>query len=206
MAVPVNARPGQIDGILAGLVDLDDLIHRIARGEKESNGNALLVDMKGNRVIYAGEANTVQNTDPNSLPLIAAFHGGQKGPILFSDSHGEPSVGQVLQTASGWEVAIQIPEKEALDGLNQAQSAYLSLLGATLIMGMLMALLFAWLFTKPIRDLTRTADGISMGEQMPLDACTNRKDEIGDLAKAISRMQESIRISMERLRRHRKSS
>jgi methyl-accepting chemotaxis protein len=206
MAVPVNARPGQIDGILAGLVDLDDLVSRIARWEKGSNGNALLVDMKGNRVIYTGAADAVQNTDPNSLPLVAAFHRGQKGPILFSDSNGKPSVGQVLQTASGWEVAIQIPEKEALDGLNQAQSAYLSLLGATLIMGMLMALLFAWLFTKPIRDLTSSADRISMGEQMPLDASANRKDEIGDLAKAITRMQESIRISMERLRRHRKSS
>jgi HAMP domain-containing protein len=44
------------------------------------------------------------------------------------------------------------------------------------------------------------ADRISVGE---LDAVIdiNSKDEIGDLAEAITRMQDSVRLSIERLRR-----
>ena len=53
-----------------------------------------------------------------------------------------------------------------------------------------------------IKSLTEVSNRISVGE---LDANIDiaGKDEIGDLAEAISRMQDSIRLSIERLRRRR---
>jgi predicted Zn finger-like uncharacterized protein len=53
--------------------------------------------------------------------------------------------------------------------------------------------------TGNIRQLSEVADRISVGE---LDAQVNvgGKDEIGELAEAISRMQDSLRLSIERLR------
>ena len=50
--------------------------------------------------------------------------------------------------------------------------------------------------------LTDVADRISVGE-LGMEVKTTSKDEIGDLAEAISRMQDSIRLSIERLRRRR---
>jgi predicted Zn finger-like uncharacterized protein len=55
-----------------------------------------------------------------------------------------------------------------------------------------------------IRSLTEAADRISVGDldaQVPIRA----DDEIGGLAEAIGRMQESIRLSLERLRKRRQS-
>jgi HAMP domain-containing protein len=46
------------------------------------------------------------------------------------------------------------------------------------------------------------AERISVGE-MDAEIKIKSRDEIGDLAEAISRMQESIRLSIERLRRRR---
>ena len=46
------------------------------------------------------------------------------------------------------------------------------------------------------------ADRISIGE-LEADIPRQSKDEIGELAEAISRMQDSIRLSIERLRRRR---
>jgi HAMP domain-containing protein len=57
-------------------------------------------------------------------------------------------------------------------------------------------------FTQPIVQLTQVAERISLGE---LDAkiAINRKDEIGDLAEAIGRMQASLQAAIERLRARR---
>jgi len=46
------------------------------------------------------------------------------------------------------------------------------------------------------------ADRISIGE-LGMEVKTTSTDEIGELAEAIARMQDSIRLSIERLRRRR---
>ena len=52
----------------------------------------------------------------------------------------------------------------------------------------------------PIRKLTEAANRISVGE-LSVEIDKVSQDEIGDLADAITRMQDSIRLSIERLRR-----
>ncbi len=71
--------------------------------------------------------------------------------------------------------------------------------GTLLLIGIIM-LLFVQRVTKKIRSLTEVAYRISVGE-LGAEIGTKSKDEIGDLADAISRMQDSIRLSIERLRR-----
>ena len=75
-----------------------------------------------------------------------------------------------------------------------------SILGATLLLVGLIVSLFGNRLAGRIKSLTEVADRISVGE---LDAVIDidSKDEIGDLADAITRMQDSVRLSIERLRR-----
>lgn len=63
-------------------------------------------------------------------------------------------------------------------------------------------LIYGYRLTKSIQHLTEVADRISVGD---LDAEIKIKsnDEIGNLADAISRMQDSLRFSIERLKRRR---
>ena len=56
--------------------------------------------------------------------------------------------------------------------------------------------------TGKIKSLTDVADRISVGE-LGMEVKTTSRDEIGELADAIARMQDSIRLSIERLRRRR---
>ena len=74
------------------------------------------------------------------------------------------------------------------------------ILGATLLLVGLIVSLFGNRLAGRIKSLTEVADRISVGE---LDAVIDidSKDEIGDLAEAITRMQDSVRLSIERLRR-----
>jgi predicted Zn finger-like uncharacterized protein len=75
------------------------------------------------------------------------------------------------------------------------------ILGTILIVGLII-FFYGRRVTGNIKYLSEVADRISVGE---LDAQVEvrSKDEVGELAEAISRMQDSLRLSIERLRRRR---
>jgi HAMP domain-containing protein len=84
----------------------------------------------------------------------------------------------------------------------QTRNLGIGILAATLLIVGLIVSLYAHRLTNNIRKLTDVADRISVGE---LDATIPEmaRDEVGLLAEAISRMQDSLRFSIERLRRRR---
>jgi len=71
--------------------------------------------------------------------------------------------------------------------------------GTILIIG-LIVFLYGLRITGRIKTLTDVADRISVGE-LDAEIEVTANDEIGELGNAVSRMQESIRLSIERLRR-----
>ena len=77
-----------------------------------------------------------------------------------------------------------------------------AVLGLTLLLIGLIVSIYGHRLTGKIRSLTDVADRISVGE-LGAEVKTTSKDEIGELGEAISRMQDSIRLSIERLRRRR---
>jgi len=62
--------------------------------------------------------------------------------------------------------------------------------------------LYGHRISKRLKNLTEVADRISVGE-LEAEIETTVGDEIGELSEAISRMQDSIRLSIQRLRRRR---
>ena len=74
--------------------------------------------------------------------------------------------------------------------------------GVTLLLVAVVVLFYGRRLAGRIRSLTNIAERISIGE-LEADISTQAKDEIGELAESISRMQDSIRLSIERLRRRR---
>jgi methyl-accepting chemotaxis protein len=52
---------------------------------------------------------------------------------------------------------------------------------------------------RPIQRLTKVAEELSLGKMTQVITEVNIKDEIGTLAKAISRLSNSVRLAMERL-------
>jgi HAMP domain-containing protein len=72
------------------------------------------------------------------------------------------------------------------------------ILGGTLLAIGVTVSIFAHRLTARIRSLTDAADRISIGDvEVEIPVCS--RDEFGKLAEAISRMQDSIRLSIERL-------
>ena len=86
--------------------------------------------------------------------------------------------------------------------IEQAKLIALGILGGAIVLIFLIITIYGNRIAGKIKSLTEIADRISVGE-LDIEIETTSRDEIGDLADAISRMQESIRLSIERLRRRR---
>ncbi len=93
-------------------------------------------------------------------------------------------------------------EKEAEDLTKQARNYNIAILIVILLIILLSITIYGYRLTNNIGKLTDAADRISVGElDVQIEIISN--DEIGALADAISRMQDSLRFSIERLRRRR---
>ena len=85
---------------------------------------------------------------------------------------------------------------------NRARNMNAGIMLGIIVISGLIILFYGRRVTGNIKYLSEVADRISVGE---LDAQieVRSKDEVGELAEAISRMQDSLRLSIERLRRRR---
>jgi HAMP domain-containing protein len=97
---------------------------------------------------------------------------------------------------------IKLLETQARMLTEKARLISWAVLGGTLLLIGIIVFVYGHRLTGKIKSLTDVAERISIGD-LGIEAETRSRDEIGELAEAISRMQDSIRLSIERLRRRR---
>lgn len=98
---------------------------------------------------------------------------------------------------------IKVMETRAQKLIGNAKYIISAIVIGTIIFIGLIVSIYGHLLVSKIKSLTDLAQRISIGD-LDAEVEIKSKDEIGDLHDAIVRMQESIRLSMERLRRRRK--
>jgi methyl-accepting chemotaxis protein len=201
LAIPIK-RNGRLVGVLANAMKIDDISKRIATWKQGKTGFAFLVDEKGKVVAHQVQDYVNKQKNLSQHPLVSALKKGQSGNIYFRDENGDTQMGNVRRTKYGWALAIQQLEKEAFQALKKDQQFAYLLLTVTVIVVCLIAWFSGRTIVAPIQRLTDAADRISIGE-LDVEIKLNSKDEIAALGNAIARMQDSIRLSIERLRRRR---
>ena len=98
-----------------------------------------------------------------------------------------------------WHLALQAPEPSFTSAalrMTQVSGAAAVAFG---LVAILAVLFMARGITTPLMQLSDVADRISLGE-LNAKIQINRKDEIGNLAEALRRMQVSLQTAIERLR------
>jgi methyl-accepting chemotaxis protein len=201
LAVPIK-KNGETVGILANAMRLDDISKRIAAWKRGDTGFAFLVDERGKVVAHQLPDYVQEQKHLGQHPLIQSYTSGRSGFHQFNGAQGEVQIGHVRGTRYGWALAIQQREAEAFAEFYASQRlAYALLIGTMLVVSMV-----AWwagrALVQPIKRLTEAADRISVGD-LDVEIEINSRDEIAALGEAIARMQDSIRLSLERLRRRR---
>lgn len=199
LAVPIRSE-GKVIGVLANAMTVQDISQRVATWRQGTSGFAFLVDEKGKVIAHHVEEYYLKQKNLSQHPLVATFMGGRNGSLSFAGDNGTPCVGYVCGTKYRWALAVQQEEGEALNTLWRMQRFAYLLLAVTVCMVLVVAWFLARSLVRPIKELTNAADRMSLGE-LNVEIKTSARDEIGQLAEAIGRMQDSLRLSIERLRR-----
>ena len=202
LAVPIS-KNGETVGVLAAAMTRDAISTKVATWRQGKTGYAFLVDENGKVIAHQIPAFVQTKKDLSANPLVKAADANNFGLVEFKGAEGKTEIGFARKTDFGWTLAIQQAKDEAFQSLKEAQRFALILLGATFVTVVIIALVASRAVVKPIRTLTEAANRISVGE-LGVEINTQSRDEIGDLAEAITRMQDSIRLSIERLRRRRR--
>jgi methyl-accepting chemotaxis protein len=198
LAVPIKGADSPI-GVMAMAATIEDLSKLVATWKQGETGFAFLVDEKGKVVSHQVQDYVVQQANLSEYPLIAAFKKGQNGMIYFND-RGTMRVGYAKETKYGWVLAMQQDVRETFKVLTVTKAFTYGLLGVTALAVVIIAWFLGRAIGSPIRKLTEVAERISVGD-MGAEIKIRSRDEIGSLAEAILRMQDSLRLAIERLRR-----
>jgi HAMP domain-containing protein len=160
------------------------------------------VDDKGFVLSHPKKQLVEKRENLNTHPLIAEFRkkGWTTMTAAFTGESGQPSLGHARRTSYGWVLALMQEEQEVLEALAIIQNFALALLAATVLLAAACAWFSARALATPIMKLTDAAERMSLGD-LNVKIDVQSRDEIGLLAQAIGRMQTSLRMAMERLRR-----
>jgi methyl-accepting chemotaxis protein len=203
LAVPIKS-DDQTIGVMAAAMTVDDISKSIGTWKTGNTGYAFLVDEKGFVIAHPNRQYVAKRENLNNHPLIANYR--QKGwttiTTRFKTSNGQPALGHVRSNNYGWALALQQDESEVFSALNRVQRFALTLLGCTILLVSVIAWFSARAIVTPVMKLTDAAERMSLGE-LNVKIDIKSRDEIGLLAQAIGRMQTSLRLAMNRLRRKR---
>ncbi len=203
LAVPIKSAD-QTVGVMAAAMNIDDISKSIATWKKGKTGYAFLVDEKGYVVAHPNRQYVAKRKNLNSHPLIANYR--KKGwttiTTRFNTANEMPALGHVRSNNYGWALAMQQEDSEVFTALNRMQKFALTLLGCTILLVSVIAWFSARAIVTPVMKLTDAAERMSLGE-LNVKIDIKSRDEIGLLAQAIGRMQTSLRLAMNRLRRKR---
>ena len=203
LAVPIKSGDTLV-GIMAAAMTIDEISNHIANWRKGKTGFAFLVDEKGYVIAHPDKQYVSKRKNLNSHPLIASFR--KKGWLTtsanFTEPNGEPAFGYVRSNNFGWALVLQQQNKEVFQALNRVKEFALILLGCTVLLVLVISWFSARTIVTPIMSLTDAAERMSLGD-LNVKIDIKSKDEIGLLAQAIGRMQTSLRLAMNRLRKKR---
>ena len=203
LAVPIKNEDTTV-GVMAAAMNVDEISKNIATWKKGQTGHAFLVDEKGFVISHPNRQYVAKRKNLNSHPLIANYR--KKGwttiTTRFDTTDEQSALGHVRSNNYGWALALQQENQEVFSALNRVQKFALTLLGCTILLVSVIAWFSARAIVTPVMKLTDAAERMSLGE-LNVKIDIKSRDEIGLLAQAIGRMQTSLRLAMNRLRRKR---
>ena len=190
VAVAVRA-PG--DFVLAVEVSLRRLAEVIGGHRVGPRGQAFVVDAEG-RVVLSAEAAAVRTReDRKSWPVIAAVLAKESVPGRFSD----PRYGSAYGTAAlipdlGWAVVLSEPASDAETASRQLTRNTILWCLIALVAAIVLGVVLSRAVIRPIRVLHRGATALETGDFEHRVDGAQRRDELGDLARAFNQMAEEV--------------
>ncbi len=201
MSVPVHDADQAVSGVLAQAATLDEVTRAVSSARFGQTGFAFLTTDDGQLIAHPHEALERRLVSYGDHPALRqADHG--PGQVLRYRHEGRDRLAVVKRTRLGWIAVAQQDAAESLAGVHRANRIGLGLLAATIVSVLLLSLLVARGFARPLERVTAMALRISRGDLSGIGS-TRRADQIGDLQRAMETMRQKLSASIREITRGR---
>ncbi|HBB18137.1 MAG TPA: methyl-accepting chemotaxis protein [Syntrophus sp. (in: bacteria)] len=194
---PIYSSTGkEITGAVVMAIDikfLTDIINEIRVGK---SGYAYLVDKNGLYIAHPVKENIlkVNVSQLKGGESIAKLIKEGKTGIAEYELEGVEKAGAIASVPiTGWSVVNSAPVEELYASAYLTRNVIVSIGLIFLILASLLFFFFARSLTRPLIDLVGSAEKIAAGDMAVEVTAQNRRDEIGDLARAFTRMIQSLK-------------
>jgi methyl-accepting chemotaxis protein len=201
LAVPIVSDPRRLEGILAIAMTVADISRKVVDTRIGDSGEAFLLDQEGRVIAHRSEEFARTRKDLQQHPAFIGYKARGQEQLVYEDANDERQIAFVRETQQGWILVVKQDYAEAFAGVRQANEFALALLLVTAVLVVFASYLLSKGMSLPIIRLTQVAEQISHGDMGTEIVGTERRDEIGSLARAIERLGVSVRLAMRRLAR-----
>ena len=195
LSVPIR-QTIQPKGVLVSCSTLSEISEAVVNAKIGRTGFAFLVDDVG-RLIAHGNRGDMSTEDLEDFSAHPALQVETLEEQIFYDDEGRAVTAYVQPVGLGWKLVVQQDVDEAFEEVIQARRRAIMLVMLTFSSTIVLAYLFAQRVSTPIKSLTQIADDVSRGQLDATIQGTDRKDEIGELARAIKRLTASVKLAFE---------
>ena len=184
-------------GVLVGRILVDELFKIV--GEYSLSSDTLrnldinLIDSEGT-VLYANNnPSNILNSTYGNYDIISSLQEPGVNFLETQDALYFVSRDMDYRTFTGndWTLILSIPKERAFSPLAQIREQILLAVLPVLILTIVLALVAANVFVKPIVKLSQAAEELSKGN-LDIELPTGSKDEIGKLAKQMAQTSQSL--------------
>src|SRR3984957_16563841 len=190
VAVPIRDPQGGLRGVLIEAATLDAVSRAVTSANLGRTGFAFLMTPEGRLIANAHEPSNQSLKDYSAHPAFLAAKAGKDG-LQHYVVDGVARTAMIRRTELGWIAVAHQYTRETLAGVNQANRSALLLLVATAGLVTLVSFVVARGFAGPIERVTAVANQISRGN-LDFTISTRRRDQIGDLVRAMNGVRETI--------------
>ena len=210
LAVPVRGPGGQIIGIWAGSLRLEELsrVGRVGLGGAPPRLYGYITDSRGLIIAHQAKAKYVaEQTDFISVPPVRAALAGHHGIMQFVNPiENEEKLGAYAPlTDVGWAVVYVVPKHVALEPIESLTRSILLTSGGVAVLLGAIGFRVVQRMIRPLKQLTQAAQSIGTGDftnriQVKTgDEIQRLGDEFNRMAEALSIKEAAIRLRAEQL-------
>ena len=200
LATRIEGNENLPGSILAIAMTLKELSGKVLNARVGETGYAFLLDQNGKVIAHPNPEFTNSRKDLSKHVAYRTLISRDQQLAEYRDQNDEEVISYSNRTQHGWILVVQQNKSEAYAALVKSDLQGKLVLLVSFVLVTLIAAILAISLTRPIRRLTLAAEGISRGDFDNQLIDSQRKDELGDLARTIERLGASIRLAMERFK------
>jgi methyl-accepting chemotaxis protein len=198
ISVPIKDKQDRIKGVLALGMSLVDISKRVSSTRLGKTGYAILLDQDGKVISHINEEYTKKRVNLTNHPGFDALMLGNKNSLIYTNGEGEKIFCHIRKTKHGWALIVEQDYDEAFNALRIYNQKTKILVLISLVVVLIIAFVFSRQITRPIQSLKIAMDSLSRGNAHLEIADTVRRDELGDLAKAMARLTRKVAVNKKR--------